>query len=98
MDFRINGHYMGEEIEIEDKPRIHVNVEGTARIKEVAIIKNGSTLVSISKGRKEETFEYVDEAFEGDSYYYLRVTQSDMDEYGNPSCAWSSPIWVKKKK
>ncbi|MEW6356496.1 MAG: hypothetical protein AB1696_09230 [Planctomycetota bacterium] len=30
-------------------------------------------------------------------YYYVRVTQQDTDEHGNPSHAWSSPIWVKRK-
>ncbi|MHC4941607.1 MAG: CehA/McbA family metallohydrolase [Planctomycetota bacterium] len=98
LDFRINEHYMGEEIEIDGKPLIYVAVVGTDKIKEVAIIKNGSTLISISRGKKKEKFEYVDDSFEGNSYYYLRVTQFDVDEFGNPSCAWSSPIWVKKKE
>jgi hypothetical protein len=31
------------------------------------------------------------------SYYYLRVIQADKDEHGNPSHAWSSPIWVRKR-
>jgi len=26
----------------------------------------------------------------------VRVTQADRDEHGNPSRAWSSPIWVSK--
>ncbi len=97
LDFKINGHDMGEEIEIEGKPRIAVSVEGTDTIKEVAIIRDGSILHSVSPGSKLAKFEYADNAFEGDSYYYLRVTQVDKDKLGNPSRAWSSPIWVKNE-
>ena len=45
----------------------------------------------------EVDFAYVDRTFKGDSYYYLRVTQIDKDKLGNPSRAWSSPIWVKRR-
>jgi len=98
LDFKINGHYMGEEIEIEGKPRIAVSVEGTDTIKELAIIRDGSILHSVSPESNRAKFEYVDSAFEGDSYYYLRVTQVDKDERGNPTRAWSSPIWVKQRR
>ena len=81
--------------QLRGKPRIAVSVRGTDTIKELAIIRDGSILYSISPGSKLAKFEYVDDAFEGVSYYYLRVTQSNNDERGNPSRAWSSPIWVK---
>jgi len=97
LDFKINGHYMGEEIEIEGKPRIAVSVEGTDTIKELAIIRDGSILHSVSPESNLAKFQYVDNAFEGDSYYYLRVTQVENDKLGNPTRAWSSPIWVKKE-
>lgn len=44
-------------------------------------------------GRRDRN-EFLDEAFCSESYYYVRVTQFDKDEHGNPSRAWSSPIWV----
>ena len=97
LDFKIDGHYMGEEIETDGKPRIAVSVQGTDTIKELAIIRNGSVLHSVSPESNAAKLEYVDGAFEGDSYYYLRVTQVDKDELGNPTRAWSSPIWVKKE-
>lgn len=95
LDFRINGHYMGEEIVIKGKPRIAVSVRGTDTLKDLAIIRDGFILHSVSPEGNLVKFEYVDNAFEGDSYYYLRVTQIDKDKFGNPSRAWSSPIWVK---
>ncbi|MFH0943740.1 MAG: CehA/McbA family metallohydrolase [Planctomycetota bacterium] len=98
LDFRINGHFMGEEVEIEGKPRLRVAVEGTDRIKEVAVIKDGSVLMSKSGVGKAVSFEHVDDTFDGAGYYYVRVTQVDLDEHGNPSRAWSSPIWVRETK
>ena len=97
LDFKINGRYMGEEIAVEGKPRIAVCVKGTDAIKELAIIRDGSILHSVSPESNPAELEYVDNAFEGDSYYYLRVTQVDNDKLGNPTRAWSSPIWVRKK-
>jgi len=98
LDFKINGHCMGEEIEIEGKPRIAVSVKGTNTIKELAVIRDGSILHSVSPKSKLAQFEYVDNTFEAGSYYYLRVTQVDKDKLGNPTRAWSSPIWVRQSR
>ncbi|MHB1034785.1 MAG: CehA/McbA family metallohydrolase [Pirellulales bacterium] len=97
LDFQINSHGMGEEIEIDGKPRLAISVHGTDRIREVAVIRDGGVVRTISPNAKNVEFVDVDEAFGGNSYYYVRVIQVDTDEYGNPSCAWSSPIWVKKR-
>jgi len=97
LEFKINEHEMGEEIQIEDKPHIVVSVKGTNKISEVAIVRNGAIAHSINPGEDEVSFEYMDNSFEGNSYYYVRVTQVDTDEHGNRSFAWSSPIWVKRK-
>jgi hypothetical protein len=97
LDFKIDGHFMGEEIEIEGKPRIALDVHGTDKIEEVIIVRDGAVLHSLRPGTQNVQAEYVDEAFGGNSYYYVRVIQADKDEHGNRSHAWSSPIWVKKK-
>jgi hypothetical protein len=97
LDFKIDGHFMGEEIEIEGKPRIAVEVHGTDKIEEVVVVRDGTVLHSRQPGTPRAQFEYVDETFDGNSYYYVRVIQVDKDEHGNRSHAWSSPIWVKKK-
>ncbi len=98
VDFRINGHLMGEEIAIEGKPRIMAHIQGTDRIEEVVLIRDGTILHLLQPGTPAAQLEYEDSALGGSSYYYLRVTQADKDEHGNPSQAWSSPIWVKRKQ
>lgn len=95
LDFRINGHYMGAEIVTRDKPQIAVAVTGTAPIAELEIIHDGSVLHRLTPGVPQVQFTYRDDSFRQSGYYYLRVLQSDADEEGNPSQAWSSPIWVK---
>ena len=95
LEFTIDGHYIGEEITAGGKPRITVCVKAKSTIMEVAIIRDGFILYSVNPRSHLSKFEYVDDAFEGNSYYYLRVTQVDNDELGNPSRAWSNPIWIK---
>jgi len=97
LDFKINGHGMGEEIEVEGNPRITVDVQGTDKVREVSIIRDGSVVHSRCPNVQTVRFEYVDSDFGPKGYYYVRVTQVDSDEHGNPSRAWSSPIWVRKK-
>jgi hypothetical protein len=89
------GHRMGEEIVTREKPQIAVSVTGAAPIAELAIIRDGSVLHRLTPGVAQIRFTYRDDSFQQSSYYFLRVIQSDTDEEGNPSQAWSSPIWVK---
>jgi len=97
LDFRIDGHRMGEEIVTEEKPQIAISVTGTAPIAELAIIRDGSVLHRLTPKTPQVQFTYRDESFQQASYYYVRVVQTDADEHGNPSRAWSSPIWVQRK-
>lgn len=97
LDFKINGHCMGDDIVIEGMPRITVAVQGTELLAEVVVIRNGTVLHRITPEQKEVSFEWIDTTFPGSAWYYLRVTQNDTDKDGNPSRAWSSPIWVRTK-
>lgn len=97
VDFRINGHLMGEEIEVEGKPRIAAQIQGTDRIEEVVLVRDGTIVHTLRPAGPTAQLEYEDHAFAGNSYYYVRITQMDKDQHGNPSRAWSSPIWVKSK-
>ncbi|MFH1920722.1 MAG: CehA/McbA family metallohydrolase [Planctomycetota bacterium] len=98
LSFKIDGHEMGEEMETAGQPEISIDIQGTDTISEVTIIRNGSALHSLNPAANRAKTQFVDRSFEGDSYYYLRVTQVDTDEHGNASRAWSSPIWVKRKE
>lgn len=97
LDFRIDGQLMGREITTGRKPRIDVRVRGTAPLKDVSIIRDGSVLHRVAPDRRSAEFSFVDDTFGQSSYYYLRVEQADADEHGNPSCAWSSPVWVSRQ-
>jgi hypothetical protein len=98
VDFQINKHPMGEEIEIEGKAVISVRVKGTDTIREVAIVRNGFIVHSVNPNADTVQLEYEDGCSEPRAWYYLRVTQADVDANGNPSRAWSSPIWVTRKQ
>ena len=97
LDVRIDGHFMGEVIEIQGKPRLAAEVRGTERIEEVVVVRDGSVIHRLNPLAKTAQLDFVDNAFPGSSYYYVRVIQSDKDEHGNRSHAWSSPIWVRKQ-
>lgn len=98
LDFRINGHFMGEEIALAGTPRLVVNVQGTAPIEEIAIVRNGEVIHSLHPQTLDASFAFADTTFAGPSYYYVRVIQTDTDPHGNRSHAWSSPIWVRPKR
>lgn len=98
LDVRINGHFMGEDIETAGAPDLVVEVEGTDRIEELLIIRDGKPLHRLRPGTRSFRFAQKDETFSASSYYFVRVTQADADEHGNPSRAWSSPIWVKRSR
>jgi len=95
--FQINGRCMGEEIEIQGNPKLEVLVKGTDRITEVMILRNGLPAWQFEPNRPRFKVRLVDEDFDGDDFYYVRVTQADVDLHGNPSRAWSSPIWVRRR-
>ena len=98
LDFRINGHVMGEEVEVNAPPRICVRVRGTALIEEITLVRDGVAIEVIHPRQRNVKLAFVDRSFAGSSYYYVRVIQSDLDEHGNKSCAWSSPIWVHPRR
>lgn len=89
LDFRINGHWMGEEIKLDGPRHIAARVVSTAPLAYVAVLKNNRVVYQKSVGETEIKFSISDEKdlAPGD-FYYLRVVQS------NGELAWSSPIWV----
>jgi len=95
VDFRVNGHLMGQELKVDAPPRLTAEIQATAPIKHVVIFKNNKTLYETDaaqlNGLDHLKLDLVDDSFVENSYYYLRVVQ-DNDEI-----AWSSPIWVDKE-
>jgi hypothetical protein len=92
LDFSIGSHIMGEEMDSAGSPELTVAVEGAGPIAQIDVIKNSKIVYTVSPGVRAAHFTFRDDAYHGeDSYYYVRVTQTDRN------MAWASPIWVKKK-
>lgn len=98
LDFRIDGHLMGEEIEVGGPPHIVAALTGTAAIATIELIRDGHVLRTIRPDRRVARLAFVDRTFDGSAWYCIRVTQCDTDAHGNPHRAWSSPIWVHRAK
>ncbi len=111
IDFRVNGHFMGAEIEASAGPLIEASVEGTAKLIAVEVVKfDGSKYASVYRAPLDGTQAKVwwrDPGFRASAFYYLRVTQeaapaiaarySKLPENPFPSeMAWTSPVWVNK--
>lgn len=93
LDFRVNGHLMGERFRVQNPercPKIEVSVKGTSRITKVEVVRNGDVIYGVrGGGAKEENIEFVDHnVAQQENYYYARVMQADGHR------AWSSPVWV----
>ena len=89
LDFRVDGHIMGEEYVSPEDPFIEVTVIGTGPIALIEIIRNNEVLLSreCSEAQASVTFRDV-KPRGGSTFYYARITQQDGE------MAWSSPVWV----
>ncbi len=101
LDFRVNGHMMGEEFKVKSSKinrKISVKIAGTSRIERIDLIRNNLEIYT-HRGKSEvEEFEYRDKEdlskimlkiAHPAVFYYVRVRQEDGE------MAWSSPIWVE---
>ncbi len=89
VDVRVGEAIMGDEITTSEAPEIRIAVRGTAPIDNIQIIKDNQYLYSRRPGTRNVALAYRDGATEpGESYYYVRLQQTDGQ------MAWASPIWV----
>ncbi len=95
IDFRINGHWMGETIRRApgEDLSIYLSVKADVPVKQVTLVKNCRNYVMLSE--KNDTtaltrllFDYKQE--NDTDYFYLRVELAD-GRFG-----WCSPVWVEK--
>lgn len=93
LDFRVNGHLMGEEIAVSKAPiSVVAMVSARERIKWMTIVKNNEDWFEFGGEGWESRFTAIDEDMPDPvSFYYLRV------EFENEEMAWSSPVWVTRK-
>lgn len=88
IDFRINGHYMGEVISRPEGRDLHIfyRVKADVPVKRVTLVKNCRNYVALTAA-SELIFDYKQE--NETDYFYLRVELAD-GRFG-----WTSPIWVE---
>ena len=89
IDFRINGHYMGEVISRPEGRDLHIfyRVKADVPVKRVTLVKNCRNYVALTAA-SELIFDYKQE--NATDYFYLRVELAD-GRFG-----WTSPIWVEQ--
>jgi hypothetical protein len=95
LDFRVNGHLMGEEFTHQEGPiRISIEIAGRERIKWVTIVRNNVDWYRYGGEGFTTRFTVTDEEIlPGTSWYYARVEFTGED---GVEMAWSSPIWVTR--
>ena len=96
IDFRINGHYMGEEVVLapgEDRI-IYMNVKADKQIKRMTLVKNCEDMYHCDGDGRRESYCNMKQVLidykktQETDYYYLRV------ELVDGRYAWTSPIWI----
>lgn len=98
VEFKVNGKWMGSEIQSDSIPLISGTVLSHTPIKNVEIVKfNGKnyeiTALDLDGAGLSFDFSYRDSLYVRSSFYYLRVTSVGN---ANDRFAWSSPVWVNK--
>ena len=92
LHFKMNDHWMGEEVESDDAPHFFIKVIGTAPLDSVTLVKNGLDYMQREGSGSELEFEYgKTERPRNTDYYYVRVIQKDGE------MAWASPIWISRR-
>ncbi len=107
LDFTVNGHPMGSEIESHDHPVIAGRAGGTNKLEKIEVIKydgeDYTTIYSSTPNSAVAEFTTTDQEFDSDCFYYFRITQTSevpgrLWTFPTHEMAWSSPIWVTAKK
>ena len=90
IDFKINGHFMGEEITADGAPHISYTVYGCTKPFDVILLRNNTELKRTASVNGKVFEDFHDTTFDKSANYYIRVVERE-GEY-----AWSSPIWVNE--
>src|SRR5439155_498458 len=89
VEFRANGHFMGEEFDTSEKPVLELRATGTSKIVRVDLVRNNQYIYFAAPGRTSVFVKYTDDQpQQGTNLYYFRLLQDDGE------VAWASPIWV----
>ncbi len=87
--FQCEGHWMGSQFEtLADTVHFDITVWAENDFISVELMRNGTQVAYASPGTNYYEWHPEDDPPMGESYYFLRVQQTDGDYM------WSSPIWV----
>ena len=89
MKFESNGQPMGSEFPAGEIRQFSLNIEGTANLKSVEILRNGKSWLKWSPHKKQFQIEAEDKTNNTPAFYLVRVIQE------NGHKGWTSPIWFK---
>jgi hypothetical protein len=92
VDFRCNGHLMGEEIEGAGQLTFTGYAASRDSLVSVEIISEKQPVFKQVSRLPEIAFEWETQAPDSEAYYYLRVLTAKGDY------AWSSPIWIEPSR
>ena len=94
LNFTCNDKPLGSIFETKENAKLWFKVDGTAAFRRITIVRNEKDWKNfgIFTGNTFEETVTDEDMLEGENRYYVRVVQRD----GN--MAWSSPVWVTKKK
>ncbi len=90
---RSGKNMMGDEFTTDEPPKIDVEVQGTAPVAKLHIVRDNKYVYTVEPNKQQVKRSYTDtDATPGKtSYYYVRIEQAD----GN--LAWASPMWITYK-
>ncbi len=94
LDVRVNGHLMGEEIDVRKDEPIIVTAKaiGAGDIDRIELCRSNQFIYNRPGRGRDAAFTFTDlKPLDGTSYYYVRVQQEDGE------LAWTSPVWVTRK-
>ncbi len=90
LDFRVNGHLMGEKVQAPagESAKVEIRTRCPADIGRIEVCRNNRFIYTKAPEGREAELTFVDrQPLGGRSYYYVRVIQKDEE------IAWSSPVW-----
>jgi hypothetical protein len=93
LDVRSGTHVMGDELKTKLAPVLQLNVEGTADLAKVEVLRDSKVVHTVRpKGRTYRGTWTDPNPVAGMHYYYVRVVQSDGE------IAWASPLWIDYRR
>jgi len=94
MQVRIDDRVLGREITLDGTPTIDAHIVAPDRIVRMDVVRDGRFIYTSEPKTKEAGFQFNDFDLKPgqSSYYYVRA------QIGENDLAWSSPIWVTRRK